>query len=71
MSNRGYLWGVFKHATKVSEPISHFPGHRAKLFGKKLQKLFFLFSFKSRKVSIINTRKTDFGQTLHVLDQKK
>ena len=37
---------------------------------KKLQKIFFLFSSKSRKAPIINTRTTDFGQTLHVLDQK-
>ena len=41
MGNRGYLWDVFKHSTEVSEPKSHFSGHEAKLFGKKLQRIIF------------------------------
>ena len=62
---------VFKHATEVLEPKSHFSGYqRPNYLEKKLQKIFFLFSSKSRKAPIINTRKTDFGQTLLVLDQK-
>ena len=69
MGNRGYLWDLFLSMLRKSwSQKVIFLDIRPNYLEKKLQKIFFLFSSQSRKAPIINTRKTDFGQTLHVLD---